>query len=256
MIVYNRIAVIAILLMSLLSTSCNTGYNRNRADEIRESITDVMSGLRDGFYDSTVVVTINDTLASAADAEMVASTISMTTADSGHNRGGGVTTINIVLPDSGYGSDIDNTIPSFVPPLAILGTVLVFGMPVLAVFLICYFIYRTKRARYQSLSQILVSGRDIPEGMFPQSDSRAKWNSGIKYVAWGTALMLFFLVRSQIEWAVLMLVPIAIGAGKLIAYHNEKKEKSSSIDDGNCSTVARDKDDNNTTNFPPIPPRR
>ncbi len=115
MIIYNRIAVIAILLLSLLTTSCNTDYTRNHADEIRESITDVVNGLRDGFYDSTVVVTINDTLASAADAEMVASTISMTTADSGR-RGGGVTTINIVLPDSNYGPDIDNDRPSFRTP--------------------------------------------------------------------------------------------------------------------------------------------
>jgi len=273
MIIYNRIAVIAILLLSLLTTSCNTDYTRNHADEIRESITDVVNGLRDGFYDSTVVVTINDTLASAADApqggrttpmptpgasaadaEMVASTISMTTADSGR-RGGGVTTINIVLPDSNYGPDIDNDIPSFVPPVAIVGTVLIFGAPVLAVFLICYFIYRTKRARYQAVAQIVASGKDIPEGMFPQTDSRAKWNSGIKYVAWGCALMLFFLVRLQIEWAVLMTVPIAIGAGKLIAYRNEQKQKSSSIVESNCGTVARDNDDD-TTNFPPIPPRR
>ena len=55
MIIYNRIAVIAILLLSLLTTSCNTDYTRNHADEIRESITDVVNGLRDGFYDSTVV---------------------------------------------------------------------------------------------------------------------------------------------------------------------------------------------------------
>lgn len=254
MIIYNRIAVIAILLLSLLTTSCNIGYTRNHADEIRENITDVVNGLRDGFYDSTVVVTINDTLASAADAEMVASTISMTTADSGR-RGGGVTTINIVLPDSNYGPDIDNDIPSFVPPVAIVGTVLIFGAPVLAVFLICYFIYRTKRARYQAVAQIVASGKDIPEGMFPQTDSRAKWNSGIKYVAWGCALMLFFLVRLQIEWAVLMIVPIAIGVGKLIAYRNEQKQKSSSIVESNCGTVARDNDDD-TTNFPPIPPRR
>ncbi len=68
MIVYNRIAVIAILLLSLLTTSCNIGYTRNHADEIRENITDVVNGLRDGLYDSTVVVTINDTLASAAPA--------------------------------------------------------------------------------------------------------------------------------------------------------------------------------------------
>ncbi len=185
---------------------------------------------------------------------MVASTISMTTADSGR-RGGGVTTINIVLPDSNYGPDIDNDIPSFVPPVAIVGTVLIFGAPVLAVFLICYFIYRTKRARYQAVAQIVASGKDIPEGMFPQTDSRAKWNSGIKYVAWGCALMLFFLVRLQIEWAVLMIVPIAIGAGKLIAYRNEQKQKSSSIVESNCGTVARDNDDD-TTNFPPIPSRR
>lgn len=91
--------------------------------------------------------------------------------------------------------------------------------------------------------------------MFPQTDSRAKWNSGIKYVAWGCALMLFFLVRLQIEWAVLMIVPIAIGAGKLIAYRNEQKQKSSSIVESNCGTVARDNDDD-TTNFPPIPSRR
>lgn len=63
------------------------------------------------------------------------------------------------------------------------------------------------------------------------------------------------LVRLQIEWAVLMIVPIAIGVGKLIAYRNEQKQKSSSIVESNCGTVARDNDDD-TTNFPPIPPRR
>ena len=52
-----------------------------------------------------------------------------------------------------------------------------------------------------------------------------------------------------------MIVPIAIGAGKLIAYRNEQKQKSSSIVESNCGTVARDNDDD-TTNFPPIPSRR
>lgn len=55
MIIYNRIAVIAILLLSLLTTSCNTDYTRNHADEIRESITDVVNGLRDGFYDLSLI---------------------------------------------------------------------------------------------------------------------------------------------------------------------------------------------------------
>lgn len=254
MILHSRIAVIGMLLLSVLTTSCGTG--RRQADEIKDAVAEVMSGLRDGLYDSTVVVTINDTVASAADAEMVASTISMTTS-SGATRGGGLTTINIVLPDS-YGDDIDDDVPSFVAPVAMLGTVMVFGMPVLAIFLICYFIYRTKRARYQAVSQIVASGQDVPPGMFPQVDPRSKWSSGIKYLAWGVALMLFFLARFQLEWAMLMLVPVIIGAGKLLAYRREQQQGpvASSDDVHDCGDSDNTPHIGNTPNFPPIPPRR
>lgn len=256
MTLYSRIAVIGMLLLSVLTTSC--GSSRRQADEIKEIVTDVMSGLRDGFYDSTVVVTINDTVASAADAEMVASTISMTTTGNGSTftttgsgmRGTGVTTINIVLPDS-YGSDIDDDVPSFVAPVAMLGTVMVFGMPVVAIFLICYFIYRTKQARYRSVSEIVASGREVPQSMFPQVDPRSKWNSGVRYVAWGVALMLFLLLGGNSELSMLMLVPLLIGIGKLYAYRKEQKQDNASSDYGSdCGN------DDNTPNFPPIPPRR
>ncbi|WP_300302177.1 DUF6249 domain-containing protein [uncultured Muribaculum sp.] len=269
MILYSRIMIIGMLLLSVVTTSCDSGH-KSRTDEIRESIADVMNGFRDGFYDSTVVVMINDTVASAADAEMVASTISMTTTGSGSTftttgsgrRGSGVTTINIMLPDNanGYGSDVDSSIPSFIPSVAVVGTVMVFGMPVLAIFLICYFIYRTKRARYQAVSQIVASGQPVPVGLFPQADPRAKWSSGVKYLAWGVALMLFFIARARVEFAMLMLVPIVIGVGKLLAYRSDRKSASGGDMPPHDYDGVHDDDSytgkDNSTNFPPIPPRR
>ena len=250
---YNRIAIIMALFCALVTiSSCGRPERFEDADRFREQMSDLMQGIRDGFYDSTVVVMINDTVASAADAEMVASTISMTTTgDHAQGKGAGITTININLPDNSFDNDFDDMVPSFVSPVAILGVIMIFGGPIIAVFFICYFIYRTKKARYQALSEIVASGREVPKELFPQVDPRAKWNSGIKYVAWGAGLMLFFLLGFDIEWAALMFVPIIIGVGKLISYRQEQRLRET-------QSLESDPVDENVNNpkFPPIPPRR
>ena len=91
----------------------------------------------------------------------------------------------------------------------------------------------------------------MPKELFPQVDPRAKWNSGIKYVAWGAGLMLFFLLGFDIEWAALMFVPIIIGVGKLISYRQEQRLRET-------QSLESDPVDENVNNpkFPPIPPRR
>jgi hypothetical protein len=265
---YNRVAVFALLLISAITiTSCGNRQER-RGEAWNRHVEDMVKGFRDGFYDSTVVVKINDSVASDADARMVAKTIEMSVAgeDSDSSAvasvGRGATTIVVNLPEDD--TAFSGLVPSFVGPVAIVGTIMVFGMPVVAVLIICYFIYRTKSARYRAISDIVASGREMPKGMFPAVNPRAKFDSGIRYVAWGVGIGLFFFALGT-RLALLMLVPIIIGGGKLASYWHEQRRPSGddtpsdgSIPPDDAPSVSSTNGDStaaDNTNIPPIPNR-
>lgn len=258
--VYSRIAVVGLMLVAVATASCgrrDDDWRREQTEElkqyIRESLADFREGVREGFNDSTVVVMLGDSAVSATAKGRSGGNISltMTISDDSDADAAGLTAINIVTPDSAR-PEAPEDVPAFVGEVAICGIIFLFGGPVVAVFLICYFIYRTKRARYRAMADIVAAGKDVPQELLPQSKPNYKWDSGVRYVAWGAALMLFFLIGGFTRWAMLMLVPIIIGASKLWAYRREQRLAADSGDDG--GNPGNSGGSANSGNIPPTAP--
>lgn len=265
---------VGLLMLSVVSASCtSSNWNREEADEARQELIEALAnfrqGFRDGISDSTVIVTIGDSVTTTGYSHGRSGSLCYsytTTAGDSLAGHGGNTYINVTMPDAkNFGSSFgDFGVPDFVPTAVVVGTIMVFGMPVLAIFLICFFIYRTKRARYQAIARIMETGREVPPGMFPQMEPHAKWDSGVRYVAWGAGLTLFFLICGDPEWAMLTTVPIFIGLGKLVAYRKEQKrvaaeqptEPPVGNDAGEPASTPSAPDNDRPVNIPPIPPRR
>lgn len=244
-------APIWMMLLMVATVSCSPAdKEREKVAELQRAIEEFRQGYLDGLGDSTVIVSIGDSLTAVKGGFASSSYAYTYTSRSDSTAGAGTTYINVTMPQQNNDwSGFD--VPDFLPSAVVVGTIMVFGMPVLAIFLICYFMYRTKRARYQSIARIMEAGREVPPGMFPQMEPHAKWDSGVRYVAWGAGLMLFFVVCQEIEWAMLMLVPIIIGVGKLIAYRKERRAPRPA-DPAEPEQPASEP----SCNIPPIPPRR
>lgn len=75
--------------------------------------------------------------------------------------------------------------------VAVIAVVLIFGFPILVVFLAFYFRYKNRKAKYKLVEQALAAGQSIPEGVFngyASIDTRAK---GIKNTFTGIGLFIF-----------------------------------------------------------------
>lgn len=92
-------------------------------------------------------------------------------------------------------------------------------IPIAIVFIICLFIFKSKRDRNQLIATAMQHGYNLPtEFLLPRQKPRVRLQSAITYLAWGIGLLVYFQAGRWKNVSALMLIPIIIGLGKLIAY--------------------------------------
>ncbi len=113
-----------------------------------------------------------------------------------------------------------------IPIVAIVAT---FGMPVLIIFLIFFFRYKNRKAKYRMAEQILASGQPLPGNFFSTSstetaDTRSK---GIKNAFLGLGLFIFlWAITDEFSIGCIGLLVMCIGLGQIVIhYTQEKKDK-------------------------------
>lgn len=216
----NKVLPILILMVITL-TACDTNRNkRERLSEyIAQQISTTLENITDSTFQSTVVAMIDNTDKTSVNVR----TDSVTT-DSAGNR-----FINVYVD-----VDDNNEIPDdwWIGPLVLVGTIFTLGAPIFVVFIICYFIYKSKRDRNRVISEAIAAGRQLPDSFYrpwASDDKKPRLQSGINYLAWGIGLWGFFMAVGTTGTACLMLIPIIIGLGKIVAYiFAAKKEKKES----------------------------
>ena len=75
--------------------------------------------------------------------------------------------------------------------IAITAIVFVFGFPLIIVFIIFFFRYKNRKAKYRLVEQALASGQPLPENLFKEADSTDIRSKGIKNVFVGIGLFIF-----------------------------------------------------------------
>lgn len=193
------------LLLTVLAAvtlmSCGGNHRSNVKKEVMEGLEEVMAQLNDTSFHSVVINPAGE------NAEIISSALP----DSSGNI-----IVNINIPDED--ADFDDGVPGFVAPVAIISVLGAFIAPVIAVFVICFFIYKTKRDRNRIIYESVVSGHTLPKEFYRIRPRKARFQSSVAWLAWSIGLFVFFMIVGWQEVAMLMLIPFIIGAGKMAAF--------------------------------------
>lgn len=188
----------------LISTGCmrlNDSIERDELKtELAECLTEALSTINDSSFQKIVVESIE------ADSEYDVS------AGMPQYEKPGVVKIDIHVDRS----QPDDWFVGYVALLAVATGPLV---PIAIVFIICFFIFKSKRDRNRLIATAMQHGYNLPaEFLVPRQVPRVRLQSAITYLAWGIGVLIFFQAVGWEEVSALMLIPIIIGLGKLIAY--------------------------------------
>lgn len=106
----------------------------------------------------------------------------------------------------------------------LLTGVLIFTLPI---FFICYFIYRKRTIRYRIAEKAIEKNMTLPESFFaiPEAEKKSRLQSGLVWIGWGLGLICLFAVCGTIKTAMIGLIPLFVGAAKLITYFVEDRKK-------------------------------
>lgn len=138
--------------------------------------------------------------------------------------------------------------------IAIIVILLPFITPIVIVFSIFYFGYKSKLSRNRLMETAIKNNQEIPKEFFMEKTPKPKsrLQSSIVAFGWGMGIFLFFMTKPDfLSLSVLSVIPFMIGVAKLITYFVEdrpklKAEKRAACQDADapavCPTESVDKD--------------
>ena len=125
--------------------------------------------------------------------------------------------------------------------IAITAIVFVFGFPLIIVFIIFFFRYKNRKAKYRLVEQALASGQPLPENLFKEADSTDIRSKGIKNVFVGIGLFIFlWAITEEFGLGCIGQLVMFTGFGQLVIYYTQQDRAPKS----------NDKSDNARTVFP------
>lgn len=162
---------------------------------------------RDSLGNTTRIIELLDTV---RDGRAETDTLSITTYDTAQNR-----------------RHVSSSISTYTWGwVAILGTLLFFGLPILILFLVFYYRNKSRKQKFLLMQQALASGQPLPKDVFKEvalPDNRVK---GIKNVALGLGLVIFlWLLTGEASISCIGLLIMCIGAGQLVIYYTTPKKE-------------------------------
>lgn len=265
----------AVLLTALIVGAIPSTATKPSSQEKLEIIREVVRGFSDGLNDSALsakiaqldsVKLVYATVSSDSDSAMTAENVAKIEEAKA--------VLEALRDDDNYN---DRSFPgeriigdgiNWVGTLVILSSVLMFATPILVVFLICFFIYRTKRSRDKVMLKSLETGQKLPESYLNTHKSANRLHTGIKQIAWGVAIMIFFFSVDAQPVAGLMIVLVIIGAGNLLTFFLYDRKEINRRNDASgieCEIIetdvtvnhkeynTKDVESSSSPQFPPIP---
>lgn len=112
--------------------------------------------------------------------------------------------------------------------ISVTAIIFVFGLPLLIVFIVFFFNYKNRKAKYRLAEQALASGQQLPENFFKNvektEDIRTK---GIKNVFTGIGLFIFFwAITDNFSIGCIGLLVMFTGFGQLVIYYTQESKKN------------------------------
>ena len=75
--------------------------------------------------------------------------------------------------------------------IAVTAIVFVFGLPLLIIFVVFFFRYKNRKAKYRLAEQALASGQQLPENFFKEAAATDIRSKGINNIFVGIGLFIF-----------------------------------------------------------------
>lgn len=119
------------------------------------------------------------------------------------------------------GLDLDkNTAATIVSVTAI---VFVFGLPLFIVFIIFFFRYKNRKAKYRLAEQALAKGQPLPEHFFKEATTTDIRSKGINNIFVGIGLFIFLLaITGEFGLGCIGLLVMFTGFGQVVIYYTQQ----------------------------------
>ena len=109
--------------------------------------------------------------------------------------------------------------------VSVTAIVFVFGLPLVIIFLVFFFRYKNRKAKYRLAEQALASGQPLPENFFKQTDiDNSTYNKGIKNIFTGIGLFIFlWAITGEFSLGCIGLLIMFTGFGQLVIHYSQQK---------------------------------
>lgn len=108
----------------------------------------------------------------------------------------------------------------------IVAIVFVFGLPALLIFIIFYFRYKNRKAKYRLAEQALASGQQLPPEFFEGMEKQDLRSKGIKNIFLGIGLFIFlWAITENFGLGCIGLLIMFTGFGQLVTYYTRPENR-------------------------------
>lgn len=112
--------------------------------------------------------------------------------------------------------------------VAIIAIVMVFGSPVFILFVIFFFRYKNRKARYRLAEQAIAAGRPLPDNFLKDIKAANPRSQGIKNTFTGIGLFVFLWgITGEFSIGTIGLLVMFMGLGQWLIGSTQKKETNS-----------------------------
>ena len=119
-----------------------------------------------------------------------------------------------------FGDDAPETI------IALTAIVFVFGLPALLLFIIFYFRYKNRKAKYRLAEQALAAGQQLPPEFFNEGKDKDLRSRGIKNIFLGIGLFIFlWALTEEFGLGCIGLLVMFTGFGQAIIYYTRPENR-------------------------------
>lgn len=109
--------------------------------------------------------------------------------------------------------------------IAITAIVFVFGFPLITVFIIFFFRYKSRKAKYRLAEQALANGQQLPENLFKNAEAEDIRSKGIKNIFVGMGLFIFlWAISEEFGLGCIGLLVMFTGFGQLVIYYTQQNK--------------------------------
>lgn len=110
--------------------------------------------------------------------------------------------------------------------IAITAIVFAFGFPIIVIFIIFFFRYKNRKAKYRLAEQALISGQPLPANFFSNAETVDIRTKGISNIFLGIGLFIFlWAITGKFGFGCIGLLIMFIGFGQVVIYYTQRSKE-------------------------------